>query len=192
MVGGVPRPCYSKGEREHAVPNPSPAPPRWRIHARMSASTGTQADAMGTWLWVLLGGAACAAMAPLEPNLLEEGLMLHVGERMLDGDHLYRDVELVTGPVPYALTALLFALFGEDVRVARAAVVALQALASGAVFAMARRAGAGPWAHAAAACFASGPVLFFPLLSTMFYTTIATSLAIVSASLGLRAIASRP
>jgi hypothetical protein len=155
-------------------------------------------DATGRWtesgagIWILIGGAVCAAMAPLEPNLLEEGLMLHVGERMLKGHHLYGDILLVTGPVPYALTALLFAVFGESVLVARAGVVALQALASGAVFAMARRAGVGPWAHAAAACFASGPVFFFPLLSTMFYTTIATSLAIVSAYLGLRAIRSAP
>lgn len=129
-------------------------------------------------------------MTPLEPNLLEEGLLLHVGERMLDGDHLYRDIAVVTGPVPFALTAALFALFGEDVLVARAGVVALQALACGAVYAMARRAGAGAWAHAAAACLASAPVLLFPLLSTMFYTTVASSLAVLAAWMGLRGVAS--
>lgn len=142
------------------------------------------------WFWTLLGGGLCAAVATLEPNLLEEGLMLHAGERMLAGEHLYRDIALVTGPVPFALTATLFGLFGEDVLVARAGVVVLQALACGAVFAMARRAGAGPWAHAAAACYASGPVLLFPLLSTLFYTTVASSLAVIAAWIGLQGVGS--
>ena len=74
--------------------------------------------------------------------------------------------------------------------VARAGVVLLQALACGAVFAMARRAGAGAWAHAAAACYASGPVLLFPLLSTMFYTTVASSLAVLAAWVGLQGVTS--
>ncbi|MGI9592903.1 MAG: hypothetical protein ACR2P8_16160 [Myxococcota bacterium] len=142
------------------------------------------------WLWALLGGAIAASVARLEPNLLEEGLLLHVGERLLEGDHLYRDIALVTGPVPFALTATLFAFFGEDVLVARAGVVVLQGLACGAVFAMARRAGSGTWAHAAAACYASGPVLLFPLLTTMFYTTVASSLAVIAAWLGLRGVTS--
>ena len=105
-------------------------------------------------LWALLGGALAASVATLEPNLLEEGLLLHAGERLLEGDHLYRDIALVTGPVPFVLTATLFASFGEDVLVARAGVVLLQGLACGAVFAMARRAGSGAWAHTVACAVA--------------------------------------
>jgi hypothetical protein len=142
------------------------------------------------WSWALAGGALCAWAGTLEPNLLEEGLLLHVGERMLEGEHLYRDVALVTGPVPFALTAALFGLFGEDLAVARAGVAVLQGLACGAVVAMARRADSGAWAHAAAACYASGPVLLFPLLSTMFYTTVASSLAVLACWLGLQGVRS--
>ena len=48
----------------------------------------------------------------------------------------------------------------------------------------------GPWAHASAACVAFAPVLLFPLLSTNFYTTIATHLAFVVAWLAVRGVAS--
>ena len=36
-------------------------------------------------MWGAVGGLVCAAAGRLEPNLLEEGLLLHVGERMLGG-----------------------------------------------------------------------------------------------------------
>ena len=87
--------------------------------------------------WAAAGGALCAAMAPLEPNLLEEGLVLHVAERLLSGEHLYRDIRLVTGPVPYAIVAALFGAFGKSALVARAGVVALHALACGSVYGLA-------------------------------------------------------
>lgn len=189
---------FNAGSAPHAESSPSPAPrapsraPPVRGRVRVSPAAADRGEWAPAWLWAVLGGLVCAAMTPLEPNLLEEGLMVHVGERMLAGDHLYRDIVLVTGPVPYAFTAALFAVFGKHILAARAGVVLLQALACGSVFALARRAGSGAWAHAAAACFASGPVLLFPLLSTMFYTTVATSLAVITAYLGLRALTSTP
>jgi hypothetical protein len=42
-------------------------------------------------------------MPSFEPRFLEEELMLLVSERMLAGDHLVRDVRLVSGPFPYTL-----------------------------------------------------------------------------------------
>lgn len=42
--------------------------------------------------WALASTALCAAVIPLEPNQLEEGLILHVVQRMLRGEHLFRDV----------------------------------------------------------------------------------------------------
>jgi hypothetical protein len=142
------------------------------------------------WLWAGAGGLVCIAMSRLEPSLLEEGLLLHVGERMLAGEHPYRDVVLTTGPVPYAMVTGLFALFEPSIAVARSGVALLHALATGAVYALGRRAGAGSWAHAAAACIAVTPVFFFPLISTAFYTTVATNLAIISAWLALRGVGS--
>ena len=43
-------------------------------------------------VWGMLGALGCAALAPLEPNLLEEGLALHVAQRLAHGERLYRDV----------------------------------------------------------------------------------------------------
>ena len=117
--------------------------------------------------WASLAWAAVAAgigawMAPLEPSFLEEGLMLHVAERLAGGEHLYRDVLAVTGPVPYELLAASFRIFGEDVAVARALVVLLQSIATLLVFDWARRTGVGALAHGAAAVMAVAPVLLFP------------------------------
>ena len=138
--------------------------------------------------WCAIGAVVCFTMGRLEPNLLEEGLLLHVGERMLEGDALYSDIVLVTGPFPYGFVAAIFWLFGPKMLAARAGVALLHGLACGALFDMARRGHAGPWSHAAAAAMACAPVLLFPLLSAAFYTTISTSLTFVAAWLAMRAI----
>ncbi len=139
-------------------------------------------------LWGLLAALAGTITAPLEPNLLEEGIVLHVAERMAQGDHLYRDVAIHTGPLPYELLALLFRLLGAHLELARGVVVVLQALATAAAFATARRAGAGPLAHAAAAPVAVAPLLLFPLFSTYFYTTLGFHLGLLSVYAGVRGL----
>ena len=148
----------------------------------------------GPWGWSLVWGAvaACVAawMAPLEPSFLEEGLMLHVAERLVGGEHLYRDALAVTGPVPYEMLAQAFRLFGAEVAVARFLIVALQALSTALVFDWVRRSGAGPLAHAAAACLASAPVLCFPLYTLFFYTTVAFHFCILAGYASVRLLAS--
>lgn len=136
--------------------------------------------------WGAIGGLACASVAVLEPNVLEEGLPLHVAQRLLEGDRLYRDVVFFTGPLPFELLALLFGVFGDHVAVARGAVVALQGLATAAVFGVARRAGCGPYAHLAAALQAASPILLFPLLSIYFPSTLATLLATLAVYAAVR------
>jgi len=128
-------------------------------------------------------------MLPLEPSLLEEGYVVHFAQRIAAGEHLYRDLVTYTGPLPYEALALLFRAFGEEISVARGAVALLQALACAAVFDLARRAGSGPFAHAAAAAVAVGPVLLFPLMSIFFYSTLAYQLSLLAgwaASRGVR------
>jgi hypothetical protein len=68
-------------------------------------------------------------MIPLEPNLLEEGIALHLAQRMLQGEHLFRDLASFTGPLPFELLALLFRAFGDDIFVARGAVALMQGVA---------------------------------------------------------------
>lgn len=152
---------------------------------------GTERGARGVALaWCALGALVCFTMGRLEPNLLEEGLLLHVGERMLAGDALYSDIVLVTGPFPYTFVAAIFWLFGPKMLAARAGIALLHGLACGAVFDLARQGRTGPWAHAAAAVLVCAPVLLFPLLSAAFYTTVSTSLTFVAAWLAFRAIGS--
>jgi hypothetical protein len=131
-------------------------------------------------LWVLVGGACCAAVSGFEPNLLEEGIELHVAQRLAHGERLYRDVLVFTGPLPFELLALLFRVFGDEIWVARGFVVLLHALASGAAFAIARAARPDALAHAAAAGTASAPLLLFPLFGIYYYTTIAFHLSLIA------------
>ncbi len=142
--------------------------------------------------WALVGAAACAAMAPLEPSLLEEGYILHAAQRMAHGERLYRDITTFTGPFPFELLALMLRLFGEEIMVARSAVVVLTGAACAAVYGVARRAGAGPFAHAAAASVASAPVLLFSLLSIFFYSTLACYMSLIAGYAGVRATRSLP
>jgi hypothetical protein len=127
-------------------------------------------------------------MAGFEPNLLEEGLILHVAERMMAGEHLYRDVASFTGPLPFELLANLFRVFGAHMEVARAVVVLLHGLACASIYALAAGARAGALAHAAAACVVCAPVLLFPLLSMYFHTTLAFVFSLIAAWPALRAL----
>ncbi len=132
-------------------------------------------------LWLALGWGLVAALASLpvlrlEPNLLEEGVSLHIAQRLAHGERLYRDVVFFTGPLPFELLAGLFRAFGERLPVARLALLPLIAGAAAASFALARAAGAGAFAHVVGALWASAPALLFPLLSIYFYTTLAFDL----------------
>jgi hypothetical protein len=130
--------------------------------------------------WMLVGGGCCALVSGFEPNLLEEGIELHVAQRLAHGERLYRDVLVFTGPLPFELLARLFRTFGEEVWVARSVVVLLHALATGAAFAVARGARPNALAHAAAAQTASAPLLLFPLFGIYYYTTIAFHLSLIA------------
>jgi len=143
---------------------------------------------LAAFSWGLLGAAVAILMAPLEPSFLEEGLMLHVAERIVGGEHLYRDVLAVTGPVPYEMLAAGFRLFGSEIWVARGFIVLLQALSTGLIFDWVRRSGGGPLAHVAAGAFAAAPVLLFPLYTLFFYTTVAGHFCVMAAYAVLRSL----
>ena len=157
-------------------------------HHTDAASAGSGAPLWPVLVWGLLGGAVAAVMAPLEPSLLEEGLMLHVAQRLADGANLYSDVMSITGPFPYELLALGFQVFGDEIWVARAIMVIFQALSVAVIFAWARRAGSGAFAHAAAASLVATPILFFPLFTFFFYTTVAFHLCVLAGYAALRSL----
>jgi hypothetical protein len=99
---------------------------------------------------------------------------------------LYRDVLAFTGPLPFQALALLFRVFGEEIWIGRASVALLHGAATAAGFSIARRAGAGAPAHAAAASYALAPLLLFPLFGIFYYTTIAFHLSVLSTWAALR------
>ncbi len=138
--------------------------------------------------WGVLGFAAVLAVAGLEPNLVEEGLLLHVGQRLAAGEHLYRDIVFFTSPLPFELLGVLFRVFGDEVRVARAAAAVFHAVATAATFGLARRAGAGPAAHAAAAVMVATPLLLFPMFSMYYYTPLAVCVGAASVYAALRGL----
>ena len=131
--------------------------------------------------WALIAALAAASVSGLEPNLVEEGMLLHIAERMARGERLYRDVVFFTGPLPFEILAGLFRTFGAEIAVGRAFMIAMQAAAAACVFAFARRAGAGAFAHAAAAVVAVSPPLLFPLFTGFYYTPLALQLAYFAA-----------
>ena len=139
-------------------------------------------------LWTVVGALAGASMLHLEPSLSEEGGMLHLAQRLVSGEHLYRDIFWFTGPLPFETLAALFRTFGEEIVTARAAVLAMQALATGATFALARRAGAGALSHVAAASVATAPLLLFPFFTIFFYSTFACHLTLLLAYVATRGV----
>ncbi|HEX5068394.1 MAG TPA: hypothetical protein VFY49_19895 [Myxococcota bacterium] len=145
----------------------------------------------GALAWGVVAACFGGLVAGLEPNLLEEGIVVHAAERMAGGEHLFRDIVLFTAPLPYELLALIFRVVGSEIAAARVAVVALQALAAGLLFACARRAGLRAGAHAVGAAMAAAPPLLVPLLSTFFYTTLAWYFAVCALAAALRGTQSR-
>lgn len=149
----------------------------------MAVARGSRWPALG---WATLGALAGASVAPLEPNLLEEGFIVHAAQRIVAGEDLFVDIASFTGPVPYEFLALLFRFFGDSLWVPRVAVVALHALACAAAWAIGRRAGSALAGHAVAACLVAAPVLLFPFFSIYFYVTIAWSLSWIAVYAALR------
>jgi hypothetical protein len=130
--------------------------------------------------WATVATIAGAAVAPLEPSVLEEGLILHVAQRMIDGERLYTDVSFFTGPFPFQLLAGFFRVFGEHLFVARGILVALQALATGLIFTSVRRSVGPASAHLVAAIVAFAPIFLFPFFTFYFYSSICYYLAVTA------------
>jgi len=134
----------------------------------------------GAAIWAGLGVLGCALVRGLEPSLLEEGYLVHFAERMARGEVLYRDLVTFTGPLPFELLALVFRASGPSVDAARWSIALVAGLGTASAFVLGRRAGAGPFAHLAAAFVAAAPVVLFPLLGVYFYSTLGLHLALAA------------
>jgi hypothetical protein len=143
-----------------------------------AAPTDRVAHTAFALLWAVVGGAACSTVIGLEPNLVEEGLVIHVAQRLVAGEHLYRDIVFFTGPLPFELLGLLFRIFGEEILVGRGATALIQGVNAALAYGLVRRAGGGVLAHAAGALVAALPLLLFPLFSIFYYTPLAFSIGL--------------
>jgi tetratricopeptide (TPR) repeat protein len=70
--------------------------------------------------------------------MLDEGVLLHVAERISDGEVLYRDIATGLAPGSYYLQALLFKVFGPGVLVGRYFMIILLASSGIVIFNIAR------------------------------------------------------
>src|SRR5512145_3274341 len=116
--------------------SPAPAPGGRLLRSPGARMRGLPWAALS---WAVVAAGATALVAPFEPNLLEEGILLHIAQRIAHGERLYRDVLAFTGPLPFEALALLFRAFGEQIWVGRAVVALLQGAATAAAFSIARR-----------------------------------------------------
>ncbi|MGH0030634.1 MAG: hypothetical protein ACQGVC_12645 [Myxococcota bacterium] len=148
------------------------------------------AQAAFALLWGVVGVAGCVAVMNLEPNMVEEGLVVHVAQRLAAGEHLYRDIVFFTGPVPFELLGLLFRLFGEEIAVGRAFAAGVSGVNAAAAFALVWSAGGRSLSHAAGAVVASLPLLLFPLFSMFYYTPLAFSFGLWATFCAFRGVES--
>jgi Tfp pilus assembly protein PilF len=87
--------------------------------------------------------------------MLDEGALVHVAERILDGEVLYRDVATGVMPGSYYLQALVFAIFGPSLLVGRVLMILMFTTAVVAVFLMLRQVTCGRLACLGALGFAA-------------------------------------
>lgn len=109
---------------------------------------------------------------------MDEGQLVAVAVRILDGEILYRDIHTGVGPGIYHLTAALFELFGPELRVTRWAQVAVNTGIALTLFALARRVARARWAGLAAALFILLTVVGFPVLTMLNYASLSLFLAL--------------
>ena len=109
---------------------------------------------------------------------MDEGQLVAVAVRILEGEVLYRDIHTGVGPGIYHLTAALFELFGPEVRVTRWAQVAVNTGIALTLFAIARRVARAHWAGLAAALFIFLTVVGFPVLTMLNYASLSLFLAL--------------
>ena len=155
-----------------------------------SSSTDVVAHTAFALLWGVIGVAVCSLVVGLEPNMVEEGLVVHVAQRLAHGEHLYRDIVFFTGPLPFELLGLLFRIFGEEITVGRYAATAVHGVNAAVAFGLVRRAEGGALAHAGGALVASLPVLLFPLFSIFYYTPLAFSFGLWATYAAFRGVSS--
>ncbi len=117
---------------------------------------------------------------------MDEGHLAFVAMGLGDGLALYRDLHTGIFPAYYQLTALLFALFGEDLIVARIAQVLVNGGVCACLWVAGLRVMSAAWAALAPVLYLAVVVMSFPVLSMFNYSSLALLLGMISLVLSLK------
>ena len=131
------------------------------------------------------GVAAVAALAQLatfdrSAVPVDEGQLLAIAARLLDGEVLYRDIYTGIFPGVYWATAALIGLFGEDVVVTRWAQLVVNAATAGCLYWLGRRVMDFGWALLAPVLYVALVPFGFPGLTMLNYSSLSLGFALVA------------
>lgn len=127
---------------------------------------------------------AALAQLPLVQSghvALDEGQLTMIGNRLAEGQYLYRDVYTGIFPGIYWLTELLFRIFGVDIAVTRFAQLAFNAMLAVSVWRFTLRLASPRVAWLAALATISLVYLSFPGLTFFSYSTVSLAFAMEAA-----------
>lgn len=139
----------------------------------------------------LLGALALLVQATIyDRNFvsMDEGHLALTASRLLDGDLLYRDIHTGIFPGIYALTAVLFAIFGEEVLVTRFAQIAVNVATVVLLWFIGLRIAPPRYAILPPLAFVGLVLLGFPVLSMFNYSSLAGLLALAALAATFRYI----
>lgn len=148
-----------------------------------SAWTHEAAPAAGI---ALLASVALLPTFDRSANPMDEGQLLAIAQRLLDGEALYRDVHTGIFPGVYWGTALLLGLFGENIVVTRIAQLALNAGVATTLWWLGRRVMGASWALLAPLLYVALVAFAFPVLSFVNYSSSAMALGLGALALLVR------
>ena len=132
--------------------------------------------------------AVAAQVAVYDRNFvpMDEGHLALTASRLLDGDVLYRDIHTGIFPGAYALTAGLFAVFGEELLVTRVAQIAVNAATCLLLLFVGLRVLPLRWAVLPPVLFVSLVWVSFPVLTMLNYSALAGMLGLAALLAALR------
>lgn len=142
----------------------------------------------GAWAAALAVVAVVAQLPLFDRNFvpMDEGHLALSASRLLGGDVLYRDIHTGIFPGIYALTAGLFALFGEQVLVTRYAEMAVNVASALLLWWIGLRLLPPRWAWMPPVLFVALVWISFPVLSMFNYSALAGMLGLAALLFALR------
>ncbi|MCC6763037.1 MAG: glycosyltransferase family 39 protein [Deltaproteobacteria bacterium] len=132
---------------------------------------------------VLVAVVATAAQLPtyaLSHVALDEGQIVQIGYRLLNGDRLYSDIYTGIFPGIYWMAAGLLRVFGADVVVTRWAAVGVNTATTVVVWDLARRLAGRSWAWMTTLLYLALAIMSFPAFTMLAYSSVSLLCALAA------------